>query len=358
MLLRSILVPLTVLATWLLFVIPPALALEGPAEGAAAKVEKVAPSSPLNLPVRPLIARLGDPRFEVREQATKALEQGGIAAIAPLRDAAAGDNLEVTCRAVKSLATILDTDDDATFDAAEAALEQLEASSKLSAARRAALALASQPARRLKRAVARLSLQGGIAKRMKRSGMGLPESNSEQGGIFVPTHVILLDRWSGGSAGLVNIKRMNYAILVLVQSGQISLMSSWPVPVYKIDGANVPAQALEELQQSLPGLDISDRGPARLGVTCERAIGACVIMETEENSGAQRAGLRRGDVVVRYDGETVETFEQLTQITRRHKAADRVSLGVERDGQIVELEVELTGWEDFQPKTPEKTPEK
>ncbi|HLJ11798.1 MAG TPA: hypothetical protein VKU82_11445, partial [Planctomycetaceae bacterium] len=46
-----------------------------------------------------LTAQLGDPRFEIREQATKMLEQAGIEAVEPLAAAAAGDNLEVTCRA-------------------------------------------------------------------------------------------------------------------------------------------------------------------------------------------------------------------------------------------------------------------
>lgn len=341
-----------------LFIVRPAAAFDGPAVGVgAAGTKKVGtpdgPGRPIPAPVGATISRLGDPRFEVREQATKALEQAGIIAIAPLRDAAAGDNLEITCRAIKSLAAILDTDDDATFDAAETALEQLEASANASAARRAAVALESQPLRRLNRSVARLNLLGGGVRRMKRTGLGLPESNSEPGAVFVPTHVILLDRWTGGSAGLVNIKRMNSSLKVLADTGQIQMIS-WPLPLYVIDGANVSPEALEELQHSLPGLNIEPRGPARLGVTCERRLGECVIDGIEENSGAERAGLRKSDVVVRYDGETVESFDQLTQITRRHKAADRVKLGVQREGEFVELEIELSGWDEFKPRANEK----
>jgi serine protease Do len=89
-------------------------------------------------------------------------------------------------------------------------------------------------------------------------------------------------------------------------------------------------------------------------VTCDRTIGACVIADIEENSGAERAGLRKSDIVVQYDGETVNNFDQLTQITRRHKALERVKLGVERDGQFVELEVELSGWDEIKPRAKEK----
>lgn len=353
---RRILTAGALLAAWLLCTVDRSSVFGEPPEQAGAAENKTVDNlsnTRLPGPVLAAISRLGDPRFEIREQATTALEQAGIVAIAPLRDAAAGDNLEITCRAIKSLSTILDTNDDAAFDTAEAALEQLESSANPSASRRAALALDSQPARRWKRAVARLNLLGGGVKGMERTDAALPEANLELGVGFIPTHVILHDRWSGGSAGLLNIKRMNYALKVLALSGQVQTVS-WPLPVYVIDGAVVPPQALEELQQSLPGLDIQARGPARLGVKCDRTIGPCFISEIERNSGAEKAGLRRGDFVVRYDGETVSNFEQLTQITRRHKAADRVKLGVERDGQMVELEVELSGWDDFKPKPKEK----
>src|ERR1700693_3802479 len=53
-----------------------------------------------------LIGQLGSPRFEVREEATKKLEQSGIDAVGPLLAAAGGDNLEVTCRAIRALGVI------------------------------------------------------------------------------------------------------------------------------------------------------------------------------------------------------------------------------------------------------------
>lgn len=335
----------------LLFAIPPAMSFDEPATGnGPAGAAQVRGSTETRLPDRvPALAsipRLGDPRFEVREEATRALEQGGIAAIGPLREAAAGENLEITCRAIRSLASIFDTSDDATFDAAEEALEQLEASANRSAARRAAVALASQPVRRWKRAVVRFNLLGGGVKWKGRNDMELPEPNPELGGELVPTHVILKEKWSGGGGGLVNIKRMNYALFAYY-----GLMSPAPrpLPVYAIDGADVPPEALEELQQSLPGLEISSRGRARLGVSCDARAGPCMISGIERNSAAEKAGLRALDVVVRYDGETVDTFDQLTQITRRHKVADRIKLEVLREGQIVELEAELSGWDDAEP---------
>src|SRR5438552_11534916 len=72
-----------------------------------------------------LAARLGSPQFEVREEATRKLEALGADAVEPLLAAARGENLEVTCRAIRALSSIFESDDDNTFDVAEAALEKL-----------------------------------------------------------------------------------------------------------------------------------------------------------------------------------------------------------------------------------------
>jgi hypothetical protein len=270
-----------------------------------------------------------------------------------LREAAAGENLEITCRAIRSLAAILDTNDEATFDAAELALEQLEASTNRSAARRAAVALALHPVRRWSRAVARFNLQGGGIKCSDRAETGRLDPDPEFGK-NVPTHVILGENWTGGSAGMANVKRLMHALQGLVQSGRMPPVPV-PLPVYVIDGADVSPEALEDLQQSLPGLEIQSRGRARLGVFCESRIGRpCTISGIERNSAAERAGLRRFDIVVRYDGETIEDFEQLTRITRRHKVADRIKLEVQRGDEVVEVEAELSGWNELEPRPPVK----
>ena len=341
----------------LLFAAEPAMAFDEPATGNGPAGSETFHDFtnarlPEHQPAPASIFLLGDPRFEIREQATRALELAGIAAVAPLCEAAAGENLEITCRAIKSLSAILDTNDDATFDAAELALEQLEASTNRSAARRAVVALASQPVRRWKRAVVRLHLLGGGVKSMNRADAGLPDPNPDLGG-NLPTHVILGESWSGGSAGLVNIKRLMYSLQVLVYSGRMPPIPL-PLPVYVIDGADVSPEALADLQQSLPGLEIQSRGRARLGVFCSSRIGPCAITDIERNSAAERAGLRKLDVVIRYDGETVDDFEQLTRITRGHKVTDRIKLEVQRDGEIVELEAELSGWDELEPKPKEK----
>src|SRR5262245_62104024 len=286
-----------------------------------------------------LASRLGNPRYEVREEATRKLEQLGIDAIEPLLAAATGENLEVISRAVRALTTIYDSEDDATFDAAELALEQLTESSNRSAAQRAAVVLSPQDAlltpetdqrrlRRWKRAIVRIRELGGVIKRIDPNGMDkdVLEASPEE----YPSLMVILDEtWKGGGTGIVNVKR---------------LAVRTPLPlVYVIKGANVPGEAVASVQRAIPSMRIEFRGSALLAIRCE-ARAPCVVDIVEPISPAHRAGIQPGDVIVKYDGETLSNFERLIEITSSHKPGDRVELEVRRGETTITLKARLTGW--------------
>ena len=80
-------------------------------------------------------------RSNVRDAAVKQLIGAGKAAIGPVAEAAKGDSLEVTVRAVTVLKGLLSCDDAATRKAAEAALQDLAAGKDHESARQARAAL-------------------------------------------------------------------------------------------------------------------------------------------------------------------------------------------------------------------------
>lgn len=299
--------------------------------------------------IHALILQLGDPQFVVREEATKALEQAGVAAVEPLLAAAAGENLEVTCRAIRVLSRLFDSNDEATFDLVELALERLEQSPNRSAARRAAEALAAQSARRWKRAAARIKELGGELRSAEQNGNLAFAIQDERAAVAI---VVIPPEWKGGDAGLVNLKRMvrpdypNYGLPNL----------------YIIDGAPVSAAGIEKLCQALPGLrdKIQHRGAARLGISCFAELRTCRVSGVEKNSPAARAGIQRDDEIVRFDGESLTGedgktgFEKLIEITGKHKAGDKIALEVLRAGTLVQVEAELTGWTTAKPDEQKK----
>jgi len=58
-----------------------------------------------------------------------------------------------------------------------------------------------------------------------------------------------------------------------------------------------------------------------------------------ESSPAQEIGLQPGDVIVRYDGSRVFSYRDIRIATRRGEMGDPVPLHVERNGEVLELEI-------------------
>jgi hypothetical protein len=296
-----------------------------------------------------LASQLGSPRYEIREAATKTLEQLGIDAIEPLVTAAGGENLEAIGRAIRALRTIYESGDDATFDAAETALEQLAESSNRSAVQRAAAVLAPPDhfptpeterlqMRRWRRAIARIRDLGGIveAADQKGSEKDLAEISSDE--LIFPM-VTLEKGWQGGAGGLVNLKRMAVRT---------------PLPtVYVTDNVGIPAEAIVNLQRAVPGMRVEPRGQAMLGVKFD-LDGTCRVKGVKPYSAAHNAGIKPGDVILKYDGESLSSFERLVEITRIHKPGDAVALEVLRGDTKINIVAELTGWAVKKPEEEKK----
>lgn len=111
--------------------------------------------------------------------------------------------------------------------------------------------------------------------------------------------------------------------------------------------ANQAADILDELREEgrieRGWLGVSIRNVDRelaesLGL--DNARGA-QIAGVEEGSPADRAGLVDGDVVVEFNGERVDSARTLGRLVGSRDAEERVSIEVWRDGETLELSVEL-----------------
>ena len=99
--------------------------------------------------------------------------------------------------------------------------------------------------------------------------------------------------------------------------------------------------------------------PARLGistdqqlnryVTARLGVNGVVVGEVNPGSGAARAGLRGtepnanqlGDIIVRIDGEPVQSFRELRLVLDRYQPGDEVEVTVSRDGDTLDVVVPL-----------------
>ena len=65
------------------------------------------------------------------------------------------------------------------------------------------------------------------------------------------------------------------------------------------------------------------------------------VRSVEDFSPAQKAGLQAGDVIVKVDGQSITTMNELNDIKNSHKVGDVLTLTVNRNGEERELKVTL-----------------
>ena len=82
---------------------------------------------------------------------------------------------------------------------------------------------------------------------------------------------------------------------------------------------------------------------AYLGVAIEDDSGSSGTTLAEVRSGtpAAEAGLQSGDVVTEFDGESVDSADELRRLVDAKSPGDQVELTIERDGDTQTVEVTL-----------------
>jgi S1-C subfamily serine protease len=63
------------------------------------------------------------------------------------------------------------------------------------------------------------------------------------------------------------------------------------------------------------------------------------VDEVTRGSGAEKAGVRSGDVIIAIDGQKIRSMDDLILQVRRKRVGDSISISVDRKGRTVELDV-------------------
>jgi serine protease Do len=97
-----------------------------------------------------------------------------------------------------------------------------------------------------------------------------------------------------------------------------------------------------------------DREPRRLGIEFDEVSGqfakflhapgdrAVVVTSVEEGSAAAKAGLKAGDLILRFAGREIREAHDLRDEVRKAEAGKELALAVQRDGKPVDLKVTLS----------------
>src|SRR5207253_4074037 len=82
-------------------------------------------------------------------------------------------------------------------------------------------------------------------------------------------------------------------------------------------------------------------GAPFLGVEFDQEARECVIARAVPGTAAEKAGIRAGDVVVRFDDQLVASAEDLTALVSKKKPGDHVVVEIQRNNDTVQLRVVL-----------------
>ena len=65
------------------------------------------------------------------------------------------------------------------------------------------------------------------------------------------------------------------------------------------------------------------------------------VESVAENSPAEKAGVKQGDLILKVDGNTVKTVDEINKIRDSHKKGDTIVFTVYRDGEMLKIDIEL-----------------
>lgn len=336
------------------------------------------------------VEELNSDRFLEREVATEKLIAAGAAAVPPLVEALAGNNLEVTTRGIYILQELALSGDVAAEEAARQALEKAAEPRFTTAARRAAESLARLTTIRQERALEEL----------KRLGATVGGEATEFGLQLVERYSLVFgDKWRGtdqdltrlrwlrdvgelvfdgprmtdeclkhlaGVQGLsgLTIRRASVSddgVKSLTHLRGLQVLSLLYVPIgdraladlkqlqgigtLRIYGTNLSPTAAQQLQESLMATKVDFRSGAFLGIGCQPGAQGCVIYLVRPNSAAERAGLMANDILYEYEGQPVRDFETLTALISKNRAGETVTVKLIRGEERLTKKVVLGEWE-------------
>jgi serine protease Do len=88
----------------------------------------------------------------------------------------------------------------------------------------------------------------------------------------------------------------------------------------------------------------TDENKAMLGVTTERTDEGAEIQVVTKESAAEKAGLKKGDIITKIGDKKIEDADDLSTEIRKQKPGDKISITYLRDKKEAKVNAELTKW--------------
>ncbi|NLZ48151.1 MAG: trypsin-like serine protease [Clostridiales bacterium] len=101
---------------------------------------------------------------------------------------------------------------------------------------------------------------------------------------------------------------------------------------------------LDDLSKPVPKLGIAGQSIDKTTAKQKGLVEGVFVAEVQDFSGAQMAGIRVGDIIVKFDGQTVKSVDEINKIKSKHAIGDKVEVEVYRytDDEYKKFQVKLT----------------
>ena len=87
-----------------------------------------------------------------------------------------------------------------------------------------------------------------------------------------------------------------------------------------------------------------DENRAMLGVVTEETDGGVKVTDITDESAAKKAGIKEGDIITKIDDKKIEDPDQLSEVVRKHKPGDKVTVTLLRDKKEQKVTADLGKW--------------
>lgn len=93
-----------------------------------------------------------------------------------------------------------------------------------------------------------------------------------------------------------------------------------------------------------PSIFRTDSSRAMLGVLTDGNEKGASIQSVTKESAAEKAGLKKGDILTKIDNKKIESTDDVSEIVRAHKPGDKISITYLRDNKEQKTTAELGRW--------------
>ncbi len=157
---------------------------------------------------------------------------------------------------------------------------------------------------------------------------------------FIQTDAAVNPGNSGGA--LVNLKGELIGINTAIATPTGTYAGySFAVPVSIVHKVVSDLKEYGVVQRALLGIQIVNVNDPRLEEKNMKELHGAYIMEVNENSAAEEAGLKKGDVITEIDGHKVENVAELQDMVARHRPGDKIKVTFRRDGETKTVTAKL-----------------